>query len=253
MHLGLIGLGKMGGNMRERLRRAGHTVTGFDHNPRTARRRRPRRRWSAGLSSPRVVWVMVPAGDPTHETIDSLGELLDKGDVVVDGGNSRWTDDQLHAGTSPSVRSVSSTAACSGGVWGLENGYALMSGGSAERHRHLPADLRRPQAGQRVRLRARRTGRCRPLRQDGAQRHRVRAHAGLCRGLRAAGEGRGRRERARGAALVARGHRHPVVAARPAGRGARRGPGPVRHRRLGRGLRRGAVDRRGGDRPRGAA
>jgi 6-phosphogluconate dehydrogenase len=95
MELGLIGLGKMGGNMRERLRRAGHTVVGYDRNPEVSD--------VAGLAelvealpSPKVVWVMVPAGGPTSETVRELSELLGEGDVVVDGGNSRWTDDQVH-------------------------------------------------------------------------------------------------------------------------------------------------------------
>ncbi len=131
MHLGLIGLGKMGGNMRERLRRAGHTVTGFDHNP-ELRDVDDLDTLVAGLTSPRVVWVMVPSGDPTHATIESLGELLDAGDVVVDGGNSRWTDDQSHAAHLAERGIGFVDCGVSGGVWGLENGYALMSGGSAD-------------------------------------------------------------------------------------------------------------------------
>src|SRR4029453_160017 len=96
MHLGLVGLGKMGGNMRTRLRRAGHTVVGYDRNPEVS---------DVGsleelvekLPSPKVVWVMVPAGDPTRATVAQLKELLSEGDVVIDGGNSRWTDDIAHA------------------------------------------------------------------------------------------------------------------------------------------------------------
>ncbi|HET7385104.1 MAG TPA: decarboxylating 6-phosphogluconate dehydrogenase [Nocardioidaceae bacterium] len=131
MEVGLIGLGKMGGNMRERLRRAGHTVVGYDQNPEVS---------DAGsleelvktLSSPRTVWVMVPAGDPTRETIEALGELLGEGDVVVDGGNSRWTDDQRH-GEQLAARGIGFVdCGVSGGVWGLENGYALMAGGEMQ-------------------------------------------------------------------------------------------------------------------------
>jgi 6-phosphogluconate dehydrogenase len=96
MELGLIGLGKMGGNMRTRLRNAGHTVVGYDRNPDVS---------DVGslaemveqLPSPKVVWVMVPAGDPTRETVKELGDLLAEGDLVVDGGNSKWTDDQVNA------------------------------------------------------------------------------------------------------------------------------------------------------------
>ena len=96
MELGLIGLGKMGGNMRERLHRAGHTVVGYDRNPEVSDVESVKAMVEA-LPSPTVVWVMVPAGDPTRETVRELADLLGEGDVVVDGGNSRWTDDQVHA------------------------------------------------------------------------------------------------------------------------------------------------------------
>ncbi|MGQ4390482.1 NAD(P)-binding domain-containing protein, partial [Streptomyces sp. SAS_270] len=96
MQLGLIGLGKMGGNMRERIRRAGHTVIGYDRNPDLADVS-SLTELVGRLEGPRVVWVMVPAGGPTQSVIDELGELLEAGDTVVDGGNSRWTDDEKHA------------------------------------------------------------------------------------------------------------------------------------------------------------
>src|ERR1044072_6931967 len=91
MELGLVGLGKMGGNMRERIRRAGHTVIGYDRNPDVADVH------SLGelvgsLKGPRVVWIMVQAGVATQTTVDELAELLSPGDIVVDGGNSRWPD-----------------------------------------------------------------------------------------------------------------------------------------------------------------
>src|SRR5829696_4982268 len=96
MELGLIGLGKMGGNMRERIRRAGHTVIGYDRNPDlsdvTGLAELVER-----LAAPRVVWVMVPAGAATQSVVDELKDLLSAGDTVVDGGNSRWTDDEKHA------------------------------------------------------------------------------------------------------------------------------------------------------------
>ena len=131
MHLGLIGLGRMGGNMRERLRRAGHTVTGFDHDP-DVRDVDSLEDLVAKLPTPRVVWVMVPAGDPTRDTVRALAELLDEGDVVVDGGNSRWTDDVEHAELLAPKGIGFVDCGVSGGVWGLENGYALMAGGTAE-------------------------------------------------------------------------------------------------------------------------
>ena len=129
MEIGLIGLGKMGGNMRTRLRNGGHTVIGFDRNPELS---------DVGsldelvgkLASPKVVWVMVPAGDPTRQTVTALKELLSEGDVIVDGGNSRWTDDLAHEELLKDKGIGFVDCGVSGGVWGLENGYALMYGGS---------------------------------------------------------------------------------------------------------------------------
>ncbi|KRV47323.1 6-phosphogluconate dehydrogenase [Wenjunlia vitaminophila] len=131
MELGLIGLGKMGGNMRERLRRAGHTVIGYDRNPDLADVHSLKELVDA-LSGPRVVWVMVPAGNATKATIEALADLLDPGDVVVDGGNSRWTDDEQHADLLGAREIGFVDCGVSGGVWGLENGYALMYGGRPE-------------------------------------------------------------------------------------------------------------------------
>ena len=128
MHIGLVGLGRMGGNMAERLRRGGHTVTGYDRNPEVS---------DVGslaelvevLSAPRVVWVMVPAGEVTRATIEELGSHLVEGDVVIDGGNSRYTDDAVHAARLGERGIGYLDAGVSGGVWGLDNGYALMVGG----------------------------------------------------------------------------------------------------------------------------
>jgi len=131
MDLGLIGLGKMGGNMRERLRRAGHTVVGYDRNAEVSDVA-SLEELVEKLPSPKVVWVMVPSGDPTHATILALKDLLGEGDVVVDGGNSRWTDDQLHGDLLAEKGIGFVDCGVSGGVWGLENGYALMAGGAPE-------------------------------------------------------------------------------------------------------------------------
>jgi 6-phosphogluconate dehydrogenase len=128
MDIGLIGLGKMGGNMRTRLRNAGHTVVGYDRNPDVSDVD-GLEALVAALPSPKVVWVMVPSGDPTRETVKALGELLDEGDVVVEGGNSRWTDDQVNAAILAEKGIGYVDCGVSGGVWGLENGYALMYGG----------------------------------------------------------------------------------------------------------------------------
>ncbi|MFD4412563.1 phosphogluconate dehydrogenase (NAD(+)-dependent, decarboxylating) [Streptomyces sp. NPDC058466] len=131
MQLGLIGLGKMGGNMRERIRRAGHTVVGYDRNPDLADVN-SLTELVGKLEGPRVVWVMVPAGVPTQSVVDELGDLLEPGDTVVDGGNSRWTDDEKHAEELAAKGIGFVDAGVSGGVWGLQNGYALMVGGDAE-------------------------------------------------------------------------------------------------------------------------
>ena len=127
--IGMIGLGRMGGNMAERLRRGGHTVVGYDRSP-EHRDVDSLEGLVAALPAPRVVWVMVPAGAPTSETIEALGEILAEGDVVVDGGNSRYTDDQIHAEALRRKGIGFVDCGVSGGVWGLELGYALMCGGS---------------------------------------------------------------------------------------------------------------------------
>jgi 6-phosphogluconate dehydrogenase len=128
MDIGLVGLGRMGGNMRERLRRAGHTVVGYDRSPDT-RDVDSLKAMVERLPAPRVVWVMVPSGAPTRETVTALGGLLERGDVVVEGGNSRWTDDETHAALLAEHGVGYVDCGVSGGVWGLENGYALMCGG----------------------------------------------------------------------------------------------------------------------------
>ena len=131
MQLGLIGLGKMGGNMAERVRRAGHEVVGYDRSP-GKRDVDSLPALVEALSAPRVVWVMVPSGDATRSTVEELAELLEPGDVIVDGGNSKYTDDQVHDVLCREKGIGYVDAGVSGGVWGLENGYALMVGGTAE-------------------------------------------------------------------------------------------------------------------------
>ncbi|GIG58002.1 6-phosphogluconate dehydrogenase [Longispora fulva] len=129
MQLGLVGLGKMGGNMRERLRRAGHEVVGYDRNPEVSDVA-SLREMVEKLAAPRAVWIMVPAGDPTRGTVEELGELLAEGDIVIDGGNSRFTDDEANAAHLAPKGVGYVDAGVSGGVWGLQNGYALMVGGA---------------------------------------------------------------------------------------------------------------------------
>ena len=128
--IGLIGLGKMGGFMRERMRKGGLTVVGYDRNPAISDASSLADLVSK-LSAPRKVWVMVPAGDPTRQTIEELSDLLEAGDLVVDGGNSKYTDDMVHAAKLGEKGIGFVDAGVSGGVWGLKNGYALMVGGDA--------------------------------------------------------------------------------------------------------------------------
>lgn len=131
MQMGLIGLGKMGFNMRERLRGAGHEIVGYDPRPEVSDVP-TLAALAAALEAPRVVWVMVPSGPITHETIASLAEVLGPGDLVVDGGNSRYTEDGPHAELLGKHGIGFVDAGVSGGIWGLTEGYGLMVGGSDE-------------------------------------------------------------------------------------------------------------------------
>ena len=131
MQLGLIGLGKMGGNMRERLRSAGHEVVGFDPRPEVTDVD-SLASLAAALSAPRVVWVMVPSGEPTRSTVRALSDVLAPGDLVIDGGNSRYTDDAPNAALLDAKGIGYLDCGVSGGVWGRDNGYGLMAGGTAE-------------------------------------------------------------------------------------------------------------------------
>ena len=138
MQIGMIGLGRMGGNMAERLRRAGHEVVGYARTP--ANRDVASLAELAGrLSAPRTVWIMIPAGPPTRQTISELKGLLEPGDLVIDGGNSHYTEDQAHAKMLGEAGIHFVDAGVSGGVWGLQNGYGLMVGGDdADVNRVMP-------------------------------------------------------------------------------------------------------------------
>jgi len=130
MHIGIIGLGKMGNNMRARLRAAGVEVTGYDPNPDLTDVADLEALVEA-LPAPRVVWIMVPSGKITDDVIHNVSNVLHEGDLVIDGGNSRYTDDAIHHEflTKKKMRFVD--VGVSGGIWGLENGYGLMAGGDA--------------------------------------------------------------------------------------------------------------------------
>ncbi|MEC5180350.1 phosphogluconate dehydrogenase (NAD(+)-dependent, decarboxylating) [Arthrobacter sp. CG_A4] len=146
MHIGLIGLGKMGFNMRERLRLGGIDVTGFDRNPEVTDVG-SLAELIAVVPAPRLIWVMVPSGDITDSVITELGEALDAGDLVIDGGNSRYTEDQKHGAALAEKGIRFADCGVSGGVWGLRNGYGLMAGGdAADIEQALPVfDVLRPE------------------------------------------------------------------------------------------------------------
>jgi len=137
MKLGMVGLGRMGGNMTARLLQHGHDVVAFDPSPEAVNR--TVQAGAAGASSlqdlvsrleaPRVVWLMVPAGEITETTVRELGGLLSSGDVVVDGGNSFYKDSLRRAGQLEAAGIRFVDCGTSGGIWGLENGYCLMVGG----------------------------------------------------------------------------------------------------------------------------
>ncbi|ASR33640.1 6-phosphogluconate dehydrogenase (decarboxylating) [Prauserella marina] len=131
VQLGLVGLGKMGFNMRERLRAAGHEVVGYDRAADVSDTA-SLADLVAALDAPRMVWVMVPAGDATSQTVLELRDLLSEGDLLIDGGNSRYTEDKVNAGLLGEKGIGYLDVGVSGGVWGKENGYGLMAGGSAE-------------------------------------------------------------------------------------------------------------------------
>ena len=131
MHIGLIGLGKMGGNMRSRLRKNGVEVTGYARS-KDVSDVDTIQDLVAALPAPRTVWVMVPHGQPTDDVINELKKHLEPGDLIIEGGNSRFSDDIRHAEELAPLGIGYVDCGVSGGVWGLENGYGLMVGGPAE-------------------------------------------------------------------------------------------------------------------------
>jgi 6-phosphogluconate dehydrogenase len=141
MQLGFVGLGKMGGNMVHRIHRdSDHQVVAFDFSDDAVREAEGNGATGASsledlvskLEAPRTVWIMVPSGDPTEQTVAQLGELLSEGDAVVDGGNTRWTDDKRRAAMLAEKGIAYVDVGTSGGVWGLEVGYCMMVGGADE-------------------------------------------------------------------------------------------------------------------------
>ena len=141
MQLGFIGLGKMGGNMVHRIHRdSDHQVVAFDVSEDAVKEAEGHGATPSGgledlvskLDAPRAVWVMVPAGDLTERTVDELGGLLDEGDMIIDGGNSRWTDDKRRGDALQEKGIHYVDVGTSGGVWGIDVGYCMMVGGPQE-------------------------------------------------------------------------------------------------------------------------
>ncbi len=138
MQIGMVGLGRMGGNMTTRLVLGGHDVVAFDRNAEAVDRAVSNGATGAGsledlvskLAPPRAVWLMVPAGEITESTIATLSEILGPGDIVVDGGNSRYTDSIERAARLSAAGIEFVDAGVSGGVWGLDEGFCLMIGAS---------------------------------------------------------------------------------------------------------------------------
>jgi 6-phosphogluconate dehydrogenase len=141
MQIGFVGLGKMGGNMVTRIRRdSDHEVVAFDFSADAVKAAEEHGAQGAGsledlvskLSAPRAVWIMVPAGKPTEETIDKLLSLLSEGDLIVDGGNSKWTESVAHHAKCAEHKVQFVDVGTSGGIWGLSIGYCMMVGGEDE-------------------------------------------------------------------------------------------------------------------------
>jgi 6-phosphogluconate dehydrogenase len=145
MDLGIIGLGKMGGNMAERLRLGGHKVVGFDFSADAVKKLSDAGSVGVssledlvkGLSAPRAIWMMVPAGDPVDETIAKLKPFMQKGDIFIDGGNSNYKDSQRRYAELKGEGFHFVDVGTSGGVWGLKEGYSMMIGGDKQPVEHL--------------------------------------------------------------------------------------------------------------------
>jgi len=146
MQIGFVGLGKMGGNMVARIQRdSDHEVVAFDYDGKAVERAGKTGATGARsladlvkkLEAPRHVWLMVPAGEATQKTVDALAKLLDQGDTIVDGGNSKWTDDKARAATLRKQGIHYIDVGTSGGVWGLDVGYCMMVGGPVQAVKRL--------------------------------------------------------------------------------------------------------------------
>ena len=150
MQMGMIGLGRMGANMVRRLMRGGHQGVVFDMDPKNVAQLAGE--GAAGtasldefvrkLNKPRVAWVMVPAGDPTEKTVMALGERMEAGDIIIDGGNSNYKDDVRRAKAMQPKGIQYVDVGTSGGIWGIDRGYCMMVGGPQKAVAHLDPILK---------------------------------------------------------------------------------------------------------------
>ncbi len=166
MKLGVIGLGRMGGNISLRLMKHGHECVVYDNSEKAvdgivgqgaAKSSGLDRTWSSSSPSPRIVWVMLPSGKITEDTVQALGGMMEKGDIIIDGGNSMYKDDIRRAKALREKGIVYVDVGTSGGVWGLQRGYCMMIGGeddavtpstrSCPPWRRAKARSRRPRTG----------------------------------------------------------------------------------------------------------
>ena len=205
MQLGMIGLGRMGGNIVRRLMKHGHTTVVYDKDEKAvaglaadgAAGAKALEDFVKKLEKPRTAWVMLPAGRITEETIEALAKLMEAGDVIIDGGNTFWQDDVRRGKKLKESGIHYLDVGTSGGIWGIERGYCMMIGGDkavvdrldpifkalAPGRRRHPQDAkpRGPRSARGARLYPLRSGRRRAFRQDDPQRHRIWPDAGLCR------------------------------------------------------------------------
>ena len=217
MQLGMVGLGRMGSGMTKRLEQHGHELKTYD--PNVGSTAKTLRALAKQLDAPRHVWLMVPSGKITEDTFQKLLDILEPGDTIVDGGNSNFRDSKRRYEEARKRKISFVDVGVSGGIWGLEVGFCLMAGGDKAPVKRLRAGLRG--AGARERLGARRHVRRRPLHEDGPQRDRVRADAGLRRGLRADAPLRVRARPERDRRDLALRLGRPLLAARAPARGDR--------------------------------
>ncbi len=145
MEIGMVGLGRMGGNMTQRLVNGGHTVVAYDRTAETVQQAASHGALASTsledvvskLTAPRAIWVMVPSGDPTESTLNTLADHLAPGDILIDGGNSNYKD-SVRRGAALATRGIHFVdVGTSGGVWGLQEGYSMMIGGEPSAVEHL--------------------------------------------------------------------------------------------------------------------